>query len=577
MAITPIKAVLFLLGGSAAAAATAYVAGAFDAYLGAPPQVAALPAAPSGAPLAKADRLPGVTPDALAPADEPPPAAPVGAVPASEAPVAEEPAGMASSAPAKPAERIEPAPETAPSFDLVRVESDGSTVIAGKAAPRATIEVVAGADVLGSTAATGEGDFAVVLDRPLRPGDYQITLRSKGPGKAVVSSAETAIVSVPEGVGGEVLAMVEEPGKPAEMISIPEPAKSAQAAPPASGQTMEAPPADAAGEEPPTAAPLPPPDMGTAGAAQSAAEADEPLQVSPPPAGTPGQPAAPSVVVEAVEIEWSMLFVAGTAEPGRRVRGYADSVLLGDAVTSPEGRFLIEVERDLPVGDYVIRIDALEADGATVVARAAVPFEREPGENLAAVAPDAATPGAPAGIAQPKAGPASGTQPSGAQTASAPAGADGVPESGMPPQQTSSPSVADAPAMPSVGEADTPPASAAPTSAGAAPDVEIAAATDAPVEQGAVTAPKLQSVDSAVIIRRGDTLWRISRRVYGRGTRYSTIYLANQEQISDPDLIWPGQVFKVPGRSNEGEAADMSRIGGQATTMPSQAGDTAQQ
>ena len=83
-----------------------------------------------------------------------------------------------------------------------------------------------------------------------------------------------------------------------------------------------------------------------------------------------------------------------------------------------------------------------------------------------------------------------------------------------------------------------------------------------------VTAPKLQSVDSAVIIRRGDTLWRISRRVYGRGVRYSTIYLANQTQIRDPDRIWPGQVFKVPEKSKEGETADMTKMGEQVTTMP---------
>ncbi len=56
-----------------------------------------------------------------------------------------------------------------------------------------------------------------------------------------------------------------------------------------------------------------------------------------------------------------------------------------------------------------------------------------------------------------------------------------------------------------------------------------------------------------VIIRRGDTLWRISRRVYGRGVRYSTIYLANQTQIEDPDRIWPGQVFKMPEKTPEGD------------------------
>jgi nucleoid-associated protein YgaU len=52
-----------------------------------------------------------------------------------------------------------------------------------------------------------------------------------------------------------------------------------------------------------------------------------------------------------------------------------------------------------------------------------------------------------------------------------------------------------------------------------------------------------------VIIRHGDTLWEISRRVYGRGIRYTTIYLANEDQIADPDLIEPGQVFGVPDQS----------------------------
>ncbi|MCC2688424.1 MAG: hypothetical protein K0S21_1227, partial [Rhizobiaceae bacterium] len=59
MGITPVKALLFLVGGSAAAMTTAYVSGAFDTYFGAPPQVAALPAAPSSVPPRKQDRLAG--------------------------------------------------------------------------------------------------------------------------------------------------------------------------------------------------------------------------------------------------------------------------------------------------------------------------------------------------------------------------------------------------------------------------------------------------------------------------------------------------------------------------------------
>jgi nucleoid-associated protein YgaU len=49
-----------------------------------------------------------------------------------------------------------------------------------------------------------------------------------------------------------------------------------------------------------------------------------------------------------------------------------------------------------------------------------------------------------------------------------------------------------------------------------------------------------------VIIKRGDNLWRISRELYGRGVRYSTIYQANRDQIRNPDKIYPGQVFVLP-------------------------------
>ena len=48
------------------------------------------------------------------------------------------------------------------------------------------------------------------------------------------------------------------------------------------------------------------------------------------------------------------------------------------------------------------------------------------------------------------------------------------------------------------------------------------------------------------IIRRGDNLWTIARRVYGQGVKYTTIYEANTGQIRDPNRIYPGQVFALP-------------------------------
>ena len=45
---------------------------------------------------------------------------------------------------------------------------------------------------------------------------------------------------------------------------------------------------------------------------------------------------------------------------------------------------------------------------------------------------------------------------------------------------------------------------------------------------------------------RGDTLWNISRAHYGEGGRFTVIFAANREQIRDPNLIYPGQIFSLP-------------------------------
>lgn len=49
-----------------------------------------------------------------------------------------------------------------------------------------------------------------------------------------------------------------------------------------------------------------------------------------------------------------------------------------------------------------------------------------------------------------------------------------------------------------------------------------------------------------VVVQPGNSLWRIARRAYGEGLRYTDIYEANRSQIRDPDLIYPGQIFSVP-------------------------------
>ncbi|MES0130782.1 LysM peptidoglycan-binding domain-containing protein [Mesorhizobium sp. M0029] len=557
MAVNPLKAFLFAAGGTVAVVGTAYVSGALDPYLNPTPPAAIASLTPPAEKLADPGTEGRLPPAPAAPTDAKAPAAPAPAdatAPATEAAAPAAPAAPAA-APTTPAPAA--AGAVAPSFDVVRVESNGSIVVAGNAAPNSKIEILNGSSVLGSTVAGPDGAFVIVLDDPLKPGDYTIALRATA-GDVVTPSVQTAVVSVPKDAAGQVLAMVEEPGKPAELLSVPAP--ETKPAAPAAGDQAAAP----AAEAPATAAPAVAAETAPAAPAVEAATAPAAPAVpaAPPAAGV----AAPKIVVEAVEIDGNKIFVAGLADAGRKVRAYANDILLGDAVTSPDGHFLVEATRDIPVGSYTIHVDGLDADGVKVVARAAVPFEREPGEAIAAVAPAEAKP------TETKPGEAKPAEPAAPAAAEAPA----APEPAAPatiaaaPAKPAPAAAASAPAAPAA-EA---PAPAAPAVAGA-PAAPAAPAAEVPAVVAAATpdvpetvAPKLEHADGAVIIRRHDTLWRISRRVYGHGVRFSTIYLANQDQISDPDRIWPGQVFKVPEKSKEGEAADLKAMGEQVTTAP---------
>jgi nucleoid-associated protein YgaU len=323
----------------------------------------------------------------------------------------------------------------APTFDVLRVDPKGTIVLAGKAANNAKVDLLARGDILGTTKASPNGDFVIVLDDPLKPGDYQLVLRSTAPDGSAMTSLETAIVSIPETKSGQVLALVEQSGQPSRLITVP-----------------EAPAGQAASNQP---------------AAAAAPTGDKPAK----------QPAAKArIVVEAVEIEGSKLFIAGIADAGYTVKVYANDNLIGSTKTGADGHFLVQTTRDLPVGDYIIRADMVEKDGVTVIARAAVPFKREAGQRVSAVAPSATPAPAATPQASPEAAPAAGS--------------------------------------------------------------EQAPGTD--------TAKPLRNVDGSVIIRRGDNLWTISRRTYGAGVRYTTIYLANKEQIQNPNRIFPGQVFSLP-------------------------------
>ncbi|NLS03018.1 LysM peptidoglycan-binding domain-containing protein [Rhizobium sp. P32RR-XVIII] len=459
-----------------------------------------------------------------------------------------------------------------PAFDVLRVEPDGSTVIAGSAAPNSKLEIFDGDKLVTTTEVGPTGDFAAVLDNPLAAGDHQLVLKATGKDGKSQTSEEVATVSVPkDGSGSELLAMVSKPGAASRIITAPKAETPAAAT--ATGEQL-------ASTQPPAV---------VAGSADIASTA--PAVSTSPQADGNAAPSAPAeVMVNAVEIEGKKIFVAGSAKANATVLAYADDKLIGKATAGADGHFVIDGAMDLSVGDHKIRVDVVDGSGKVLV-RASVNFNRPAGDQVTVAAQPAspAADGAAAmvpldegelGKLKTDAGKAfallkglyaEGKVPSDEQLAAARSAtefalssiAEFLPAANATPafkqaagtaSQSASSTLAMLHALPtdakSVGAAldklgtmidgfaSAPEATSAP-----APN-EVA--TSDPSQPKTIEQAPLTASNSTVIIRRGDTLWQISRRVYGLGVRYTTIYMANEAQIVNPDRILPGQIFGVP-------------------------------
>lgn len=482
-------------------------------------------------------------------------------------------------APAAPA-ATEAAPAEDPSkprFDVLRVEPDGSTVIAGNAVPGSKLEIVAGDKVISSLDVDPSGDFAAVLDQPLAPGDHSLQLKSTDKDGKTVISDEVATISVPSDPNGKLLAMVSKPGEASRLITLPESVNS--------GTKQERVAAsDAAG------AATAPETAGTT------APADE------QPAAAPTNA---EIQVSAVEIEGDRIFIAGKAPVGSNVRGFADETLVGNATADASGNFVVEGKITLSVGAHMIRAELLDAAGQVVV-RASVPFNRPEGEQVSVVAQNSSTASGQGGamvsvdqatfeklrgslgqaFALLKGLYADGKKPALEELAAARSATEiGLSSiADFRPAAATAPAVGDfvtstaakarealaalqalpkdidavGAALPKIAaliDAVLSPAAPAVAPDAAAPSAAAPEAVPATSTGTAGTEPKtieqapLKESASSVIIRRGDTLWQISRRVYGQGVRYTTIYLANAKAIANPDKIEPGQIFEVPSEA----------------------------
>lgn len=279
-----------------------------------------------------------------------------------------------------PAGETEPGAEeedpSIPTFDIVRVERDGSALAAGRSLPGARIQLKANGEVVAETTADDNGEWVAVLEKPLQPGTIELRLSATNPDGSVKDSKQVVTVSVPENEDGQMLVVRSEPGKASKVLQGP---------------------------------------------------------------GVPAD--AGSLVLETVDYDdEGNVIISGRADAGATVRVYVGGKLVGETTADETGHWELSPDSDIAPGQYALRVDQLDGQGQ-VVGRVEVPFER--GEKEAVLAA---------------------------------------------------------------------------------------------LKEG------------KVVIQPGNNLWNIARSIYGSGFSYTVIYEANKDQIRDPNLIYPGQVFETPAK-----------------------------
>ncbi len=352
----------------------------------------------------------GVAPGAVEPARSPPDAAPV----RPEARVAAETLSSA-------------APPELPRFDVVRIEPDGSTLVAGRAAPGAVVRVEMGGRVVAEARADASGQFVAVGDTPPATDPQEMALVSQAEDGEALRSTETVLVlprraPAPEAAPAPGRASPREVGERGVSSEVPETVADADAAPPSEpasspGATAPAGPSGAVADSGPSSEPAAPaapassPDAGKgAGApAGAAVDAAPPSRSAAPGApASPPEPAGPPLLVRtggdegvalvqpdalgpAAEVtldsvtysELGDVVLTGRGRPGRTARIYADDVRLVDARIGESGGWRAELVALSEPGRYTLRVDEIDEAGG-VRSRVESPFLREPAGAVAA-------------------------------------------------------------------------------------------------------------------------------------------------------------------------------------------------
>lgn len=279
-----------------------------------------------------------------------------------------------------------------PSFDIVRINPNGDTVIAGRAAPGAVVVLRDGDTELGTVMADGRGEWVLLPETPLQPGAHRLNLLSRENEHGKLSSAQEVLVVVPK--PGEDVA-----GRPAGATAQPLVLRMPREGGPA---TVLQKPLSGGAEAP--------------------------------------------LGIDSLDWQNGRIVLEGHAPPQSRIRLTLDGKTVGEAVADAAGRWRVVPKDVISMARHALTLEQIDARGA-VTGRVEMPLSLR----------------------------------------------------------------------------------------------ELASLSAETTEKG----------DRLLIVQRGTNLWRIARTSYGRGAAYTIIFEANREHIADPDRIYPGQVFRVPGPSTD--------------------------
>jgi nucleoid-associated protein YgaU len=401
----------------------------------------------------------------------------------------DEPAVVADVEPATEAEPVERTSSAV--FDIVRVEPDGETVIAGRADANSTLTLLLDGAEAGQSGADGGGSFVALLSLGAADVPRVLTLLERfldgseafadqsvilAPSpKVFVAEVEDAgevvadvLAAASAGVeNGDAATLVEDAGEvvadvlaaasagvengdaatlvedaTAAVIASAEEAVSEPLVGVVSGKTVQA----AIGVQEPVQAPV-------AALSEDAVTNAAPTIMLADSEGVrvlQNGGAAPQVVdnvsIDAINYDSAgEVALTGRSSGQSSVRIYLDNKAILDATVGADGQWRAELP-EIDTGTYTLRVDELDVEG-DVVSRTETPFRRESVEAIQAL--------------------------------------------------------------------------------------DLGGAT----ERAAV---------ALITVQPGNTLWGIARDKYGEGLLYVRVFEANAGRIRDPDLIYPGQIFTVP-------------------------------